>query len=99
MSQPFRRGYLFYGRPGCGKTATVYAIANYLHHHVYFVKSRIADSNPDILEKALKSIPERSIVFFDDVDVMQCANARKPFNNGDNEPGSDDGNNRQPQNS
>ena len=34
---PFSRGYLFYGKPGCGKTSCIDAISNMLKKHIYYL--------------------------------------------------------------
>jgi hypothetical protein len=32
--RPYNLGYIFYGEPGCGKTSTIKAIANYTQRHI-----------------------------------------------------------------
>lgn len=68
LGLPYKRGYLFYGLPGCGKTLTIYALANMLNKHVY----RITNLNIEYhtLRSLLRNIPKGNIVVFEDIDTM-----------------------------
>lgn len=66
---PYKRGYLFYGTPGNGKTSLAVAIAEYLNKSIYSVTvSEITgDSNMRSLFEGVKS---NAILLFEDVDTM-----------------------------
>ncbi len=70
-----KKGYLFYGEPGCGKTYTVMALANYTKRHIVEIPMSRVKTNADlegILElKKLqwKSIKKKDVIFlFDEID-------------------------------
>ncbi|KAJ8521345.1 hypothetical protein ONZ45_g1923 [Pleurotus djamor] len=65
---PYRRGYLFYGAPGTGKTSTIYALAGALGLEIYSL-SLAADKLTDTTLKSVVSrIPKRGILLIEDID-------------------------------
>ncbi|VDC04067.1 unnamed protein product [Peniophora sp. CBMAI 1063] len=66
-SLPYRRGYLFYGVPGSGKTTLIHCIANELDREVCVVTLSAVDDVT--LPKLLGSTPEKSVVIMEDIDV------------------------------
>jgi hypothetical protein len=73
-----KKGYLFHGPPGCGKTATVMAMANYDKRHIIEVPMSRVKTNTEleniILKNEINKIKfERNeiIIFFDEID---CGN-------------------------
>jgi len=66
---PYKKGYIFYGIPGCGKTSLIYAISNYMNTSVYSV-SLNSFANVKELDEALRGIRDNTIVLFDDIDLM-----------------------------
>jgi hypothetical protein len=75
-----KKGYLFHGPPGCGKTATVMAMANYDKRHIIEVPmSRVKTNNElenIILKNEINKIKfERNeiIIFFDEIDCKNNA--------------------------
>ncbi|KAJ3452842.1 putative atpase [Anaeramoeba flamelloides] len=65
---PFRRGYLFYGYPGCGKTTTVRAIAGELGLPICIMSLSNKELNDDTLLTLLNKAPRPCIVLLEDVD-------------------------------
>jgi len=65
----YKRGYLFAGRPGCGKSSTILAIANYLKRHIHQIPLNSSGLDDDTFLVGLRSIPKNSIVIFEDLDV------------------------------
>jgi hypothetical protein len=72
---PFKRGYLFYGAPGNGKSATVLAIANYLKYDIYALN--VTALYPENFRDCIEKIPSNSIVLVEDIDGYY--NKRKPL--------------------
>lgn len=70
---PRKRGYLFYGKPGAGKTSTVYAISRLLNRNIFVVDF---DKLGDEFHSAIEQIPPNSIVLLDDVDTLAVTNDR-----------------------
>jgi hypothetical protein len=67
---PYRRGYLLYGPPGCGKTSLVFALASYLSKRIY-VLNMGSISDDDGLIDAMTSVPEDAILLIEDIDAAQ----------------------------
>lgn len=67
---PFRRGYLFYGSPGTGKTSTILAIASHLQSYIYRVNLVAPGLTDDGLLQAVNSAKKGGIVVFEDVDAL-----------------------------
>lgn len=82
-----KKGYLFFGSPGTGKTATVMAIANYDNRHIIEVPLNRVKSNEE-LEKILdlKEInninftSNNIIILFDEIDIDVNLNKNNSFN-------------------
>lgn len=67
---PFRRGYLFHGPPGTGKTSLVLAIASRLRariHRVNLVAPRLCD---DSLQASMARVRPGGVVVFEDIDSL-----------------------------
>lgn len=71
-----KKGYLFYGHPGTGKTVTVMAMSNYDHRHIIEVPLSRVKTNTEL--EAILSLtsinnvnfnPENIIILFDEIDV------------------------------
>jgi hypothetical protein len=72
---PYKRGFLFYGPTGCGKTTTSYAIATHLQFNIYKVHLRSYRSAIEF-RSAIKEIPKRSVVLIEDIDCVSISHAR-----------------------
>ncbi|KAJ6243015.1 chaperone bcs1 [Anaeramoeba flamelloides] len=79
---PFRRGYLFYGYPGCGKTTTVRALAGELGLPICIMSLSNKELNDDGLSVLLNRAPRPCIILFEDID--SCFVQRKPTKEGEN---------------
>jgi chaperone BCS1 len=67
---PYRRGYLFHGVPGSGKTSTVVAIAGTLGLDVYMLNlgdRMIGDSD---LSSLMGQVPTGAVVLLEDIDAI-----------------------------
>lgn len=63
---PFKRGYLFHGIPGNGKSSLAYAIAEYLKYDIYIVD--LACTKKDDFGPLISSIPSGSLLLVEDID-------------------------------
>ncbi len=66
---PYRRGYLLYGPPGCGKTSIISAIAGYLDYGVSILSLSDSLMSDDNLRNLMDSVPQRSILLLEDIDA------------------------------
>ncbi|KAI0855940.1 P-loop containing nucleoside triphosphate hydrolase protein [Xylaria cubensis] len=68
-SMPYRRGYLFFGPPGTGKSSLSTALAGEFGLDLYEVKIPCVASDQD-LEQMFHEIPPQCIVLLEDVDAI-----------------------------
>eukprot|EP00667_Euglena_gracilis_P012132 EG_transcript_12438 len=65
---PYRRGYLLYGPPGCGKSSFIYALAGEVDMAICVLNLSNKYLTDDSLPQLLGSAPEPSIILVEDVD-------------------------------
>lgn len=65
-----KRGYLFYGVPGSGKTSLVQAIAGHFEHNLCQVHLTHPHLTDESLRAAVNQAPRRSVLVFEDVDAI-----------------------------
>ncbi|RAK94822.1 BCS1 and AAA domain-containing protein [Aspergillus ibericus CBS 121593] len=65
---PYRRGYLFHGPPGTGKSSLCLAMASLIDLEIYTVSLNSKTMNGDSLTRLFLSLPKRCLVLFEDVD-------------------------------
>ncbi|KAK6337808.1 hypothetical protein TWF696_001288 [Orbilia brochopaga] len=73
---PYRRGYLLYGPPGCGKSSFIKALAGELNYDICLVNLSERGLTDDRLNHLLSNLPTRSIALLEDVDAA-FANRRQ----------------------
>lgn len=66
---PYRRGYLLYGPPGCGKTSIISAIAGYLNYGISILSLSKKSLDDDDVRNLVNSVPQRSILLLEDIDA------------------------------
>ncbi|KAJ1558333.1 hypothetical protein HK096_002193 [Nowakowskiella sp. JEL0078] len=71
MGLPYRRGYLFSGKPGTGKTSLINAISFTYGRDIYSLNLKeISDDSS--LQSAFASVPKNSIIVLEDVDAQSA---------------------------
>ena len=65
---PYRRGFLLYGRPGCGKTSFAMAVAGHFDLPIYTVSLLDPGINDKTLLLLLQRIRKKSLVLLEDID-------------------------------
>eukprot|EP00742_Colponemidia_sp_Colp-10_P008458 GILJ01009163.1.p1 GENE.GILJ01009163.1~~GILJ01009163.1.p1 ORF type:complete len:421 (+),score=67.47 GILJ01009163.1:74-1264(+) len=67
---PYRRGYLLYGPPGCGKSSFIQALAGELQYDICILNLAERGMTDDKLNHLLSVAPKRSFVLLEDVDAV-----------------------------
>lgn len=73
---PYRRGYLFSGPPGTGKTSVVLALAGYMGRPVC-VLNLGSIKNDDSLFEAIADAPPKAIILLEDIDCATASQSRE----------------------
>ena len=72
---PWHRGYLFYGKPGTGKTSLATALATHFDRDIYCVSlSSLEDDTA--LNNSIGEITPASILLLEDVDIVHASRDR-----------------------
>ena len=66
---PYRRGYLFHGPPGCGKSSYIMALAGELEYSICLLNLSERGLSDDRLNHLLSTAPQQSVVLLEDVDA------------------------------
>lgn len=66
---PYRRGYLFHGPPGTGKTSLSFALAGIFGLHIYCISLMEAGLTELDLNKLFANLPRLCIVLLEDIDA------------------------------
>lgn len=66
---PYRRGYLLYGPPGCGKSSFVKAVAGEIDYSICILSLSSKNLNDDSLNNLMNSTPENCIILLEDIDA------------------------------
>ena len=72
---PQKLGLLFYGKPGTGKTSTIYAIASKTKSDIYNLNLRGLKS--EFMEQ-VRLVPSHSVVCINDIDTIAISHNRSP---------------------
>ena len=67
---PYRRGYLFYGDPGSGKSSTVLALASHFKLTICVLDLTAKGIDDQHLRKAFASLPAKAAILIEDVDCL-----------------------------
>lgn len=74
---PYRRGYLLYGPPGCGKTSFTQVIAGELRQDVCMLSLSDKGLTDSTLASSLRDAPMNAIILLEDVDAVFVARETK----------------------
>ena len=81
-----KKGYLFYGHPGCGKTYTVMAMANYDNRHILEIPMSRVKTNKELEEilnlteiNGIKFTKDKLIILFDEFDMGNKSVEKRDF--------------------
>ncbi|RHY23977.1 hypothetical protein DYB25_007604 [Aphanomyces astaci] len=74
---PYKRGYLFHGVPGSGKTSLIQALASHCNRHVCMLQISHPNLNDDYLQTIISRLPPRSILVLEDIDAAFTKDRKK----------------------
>ncbi|QJX72809.1 AAA-ATPase [Faustovirus] len=72
----WKRGYLFYGTPGCGKTSTSLAIAAYTGRSIFRIKVNQILSSTEF-DKACRRVDNGQIVVLEELDTIAMSRSQR----------------------
>ncbi|CAG08197.1 unnamed protein product [Tetraodon nigroviridis] len=78
---PYRRGYLLYGPPGCGKSSFITALAGELGYSICLMSLSDRSLSDDRLNHLLSVAPQQSIILLEDVDAAFVSRDLLPTEN------------------
>lgn len=84
LGVPYHRGYLLYGLPGTGKTSLVSGLAAEFGMSIYAIN--LTDLNDQRLKRAVSTVPEDSVILFEDIDCMKLGGRKPPIAGQSKEP-------------
>ncbi|CEL10200.1 hypothetical protein ASPCAL13324 [Aspergillus calidoustus] len=87
---PYRRGYMFHGPPGTGKSSLAFAAAGYLRLNVYILSLGSRRLTEDGCVQMFQKLPRKCLVLLEDVDSYDIASKRKSSKEEDKESNKDD---------
>jgi len=74
---PYRRGYLFYGPAGTGKSSLSLAIAGYFRLKIYIVSLNSSTMNEENLGTLFADLPKKCVVLLEDIDTAGLTHTRQ----------------------
>ena len=76
MGIPYRRGYLLYGPPGCGKSSLVLAIAGRFSLAICMLNLSSRSLDDDTLNQLLNAAPKKCAILLEDIDLAFHSESR-----------------------
>jgi chaperone BCS1 len=67
---PHKRGYLFFGTPGAGKSSIIQALAGRIEYNICYVHPTHPKMSDAKLRHCVNEAPKRSLLIFEDIDAL-----------------------------
>ncbi|KAF4982574.1 hypothetical protein FDECE_17480 [Fusarium decemcellulare] len=84
---PYRRGYLFSGPPGTGKTSLTLAAAGSMGLNIYMISLNSPLLSEDTLATLFRDLPRTCLVLLEDIDATGLTQKRRTDQTADEGPG------------
>lgn len=66
---PYRRGYLFYGQPGSGKSSLCHVLASEMERPIYVLNLSASSMDDETFNERMNEVPGGSLLLIEDVDA------------------------------
>lgn len=83
---PYRRGYLFHGPPGCGKTSLAHSLAGTFGLSIYALDLSRSNFQEADLALFIEELPARCVLVIEDIDAIASNREDQEENNHDKSP-------------
>lgn len=83
---PYRRGYLFHGPPGTGKTSLSFALAGVFGLDIYVISLLESTLTEEDLSQLFNTLPRRCVVLLEDIDTAGLMRIDDPKTDAAEEP-------------
>lgn len=71
----YKRGYLFYGKPGNGKSSLIFCLASYFNLNIYYIMLSDFKSDTELFEVINVIEDKGSIIVFEDIDAINVTSS------------------------
>jgi chaperone BCS1 len=70
---PYRRGYLFHGPPGTGKTTTISALASYFKADIFYLSLTSSDVSDNGIADIMQNVKKGAFIVIEDIDAVKSS--------------------------
>jgi len=85
LGVPYKRSYLLHGKPGCGKTSFISALAGELNLNICVLTLSHKSLNDSWLNSVIRDAPQNAIILLEDIDAIFPSSRNKKLPKGSND--------------
>lgn len=79
---PYRRGYLLFGPPGCGKTSAIMSLAGEINYNYFTFDLNDSQMSGERLIKSTEAISSKSILLLKNIDATHADDCKDKQHDG-----------------